>query len=182
MICCTPWHLLHSPFCQLLMHERMPALGHACFAMGVSMMRPLQCDFSVLQSPCRRLSRTYLTQKQAQRLAAAAFSNCRRTTTEHSFSAPVTSLYALCLSGRIPACRLCLPGQALTHILRVFYSADIGIATASSCDGPTCFVPELVAGSASISLTHPRFLFSRQLAMCQHSASHYCNTILPTCI
>ena len=178
MICCTPWHLLHSPFCQLLMHERMPALGHAGFATGVSGMPPLQCDFSVLQT----LPAAFLTQKQAQRLAAAAFSNCRRTTTEHSFSAPVTSLYASCLSGRIPACRLCLPGQALTHILRAFYSADIGIATASSCDGRTCFVPELVAGSASISLTHPIFLFSRQLAMCQHSASHYCNTILPTCI
>ena len=27
------------------------------------------------------------------------------------------------------------------------YSADIGINTASSCGGPTCFVPELVAGS-----------------------------------
>ncbi len=48
---------------------------------------------------------------------------------------------------------LCLPGlfePALTHILN---SADIGINTASSCDGPTCFVPELVAGSVSISLT-----------------------------
>ena len=75
-------------------------------------------------------------------------------------------------------CLQAVPGQALTHVLRVFYSADIGIATASSCDGPTCFVPELVAGSASVSLTHPIFLFSRQLAMCQHSASHYCNTIL----
>ncbi len=45
---------------------------------------------------------------------------------------------------------LCLPGlfeSALTHILRAFYSADIGINTASSCEKPTCFVPELVAGS-----------------------------------
>jgi hypothetical protein len=33
------------------------------------------------------------------------------------------------------------------------HSADIGINTASSCDGPVCFMPELVAGSASISLT-----------------------------
>ena len=33
------------------------------------------------------------------------------------------------------------------------YSADIGINTASSCDGPTFFVPELVAGGTSISLT-----------------------------
>ncbi len=51
---------------------------------------------------------------------------------------------------------LCLPGvfdSALTLTLRAFYSADIGINTASSCDRSTCFVPELVAGSASISLT-----------------------------
>ena len=33
-------------------------------------------------------------------------------------------------------------------ILRAFYSADIGINTASSCESSTCFVPhELVAGS-----------------------------------
>ena len=48
--------------------------------------------------------------------------------------------------------RLCLPGlfkQALpTRILRDFYSADIGITTASTCDGPTLFVTELVAGSS----------------------------------
>ena len=46
---------------------------------------------------------------------------------------------------------LCLPGvfqSALTHILRAFHSADIGIKTASSCEKPTCIVPELVAGSS----------------------------------
>jgi len=69
-----------------------------------------------------------------------------------------------CFAGHEPVCLvpewtricLCLPGlfeAALIHILRAFYSANIGIDTASSCDGPTCFVPKLVAGSASISLT-----------------------------
>ena len=51
---------------------------------------------------------------------------------------------------------LCLPGlfrPAFTLILRACYSADIGINTASSCDGPTLFVTEVVAGNASISLT-----------------------------
>ena len=33
------------------------------------------------------------------------------------------------------------------------YSADIGINTASSCDGPTLFVIELVAGNVPIRLT-----------------------------
>jgi len=48
---------------------------------------------------------------------------------------------------------LCLPGlfkSALTYILRAFYSAVIGINTASydaSCKEPTCFVPEHVASS-----------------------------------
>ena len=42
--------------------------------------------------------------------------------------------------------------SALTQILRAFYSADIGINTAPTCHGSICFVPELVAGSAAISL------------------------------
>ncbi len=40
----------------------------------------------------------------------------------------------------------------VAHKLRS-YSANIAINTASSCDGPTCSVPELVAVSASVSLT-----------------------------
>ena len=43
--------------------------------------------------------------------------------------------------------------ETFTVVKRQFGNADIGINTASSCDGPTCFVPELVAGSASIKLT-----------------------------
>ncbi len=46
---------------------------------------------------------------------------------------------------------LCLPGlfkPAFTVMLRALYSADIGITTASSCDGPTLFVTELAGGSS----------------------------------
>ncbi len=67
---------------------------------------------------------------------------------------------------------LCLPGRFeadLTHILRAFYSADIGINTASSCDGPTCSVSELVAGSASISLTQAQPQSSQQPTACNVS-------------
>ncbi len=42
--------------------------------------------------------------------------------------------------------------RASNHILRAFNSVDVGINTAS-CQGPTCFVPELVAGNASVNLT-----------------------------
>ncbi len=48
---------------------------------------------------------------------------------DSSFSAPVTSLFALCLVLWTTTC-LCLIAlfkRASTHILRVFYSADIGI-------------------------------------------------------
>ena len=45
------------------------------------------------------------------------------------------------------------PGSGVRFVKRREDSADIGINTASSCDGPTCFVSELVAGSASISFT-----------------------------
>ncbi len=68
----------------------------------------------------------------------------------------VADVMACCVQVANLARLPCLPGlfkADLTHILRAFYSADIGINTASSCDGPTCFVSELVAGSASVSLT-----------------------------
>ena len=42
---------------------------------------------------------------------------------------------------------------ATSYNTMVTYSADIGIKTTSSYNRPTCFVPELVAGSASVSLT-----------------------------
>ncbi|DBA86283.1 TPA: hypothetical protein ACH3X1_005780 [Trebouxia sp. C0004] len=72
-----------------------------------------------------------------------------------SFSAPVTSLSALCLVWWTSTC-MCLSAllnRASTHILRAFYFANIGIKSASSCVRLTCFMPELVAGSASVSLT-----------------------------
>ena len=55
-----------------------------------------------------------------------------------------------------PACvmqRQVIGEPALTTTLKVFYSADIVLNTALTCDGPICCVPELVAGSAAISLT-----------------------------
>ncbi len=89
--------------------------------------------------------------------------------TSGSFVKVTYSTYSIC--SKTPANSM-LPSfkRASTHILRGFYSIatliDIGINTASSCDGPsgtkhvgpsqdepTCFVPDLVAGSASISLT-----------------------------
>ncbi len=45
------------------------------------------------------------------------------------------------------------PGSGVRFVKRREDSADIGTNTASSCDGPACFVSELVAGSASISFT-----------------------------
>ena len=42
--------------------------------------------------------------------------------------------------------------RASNHILWAFNSEGVGINTAS-CQGPTCFVPELVAGNGSVSLT-----------------------------
>ena len=40
-----PGHLLHSPYCQLLMHDDLPALS---FYPGRFGDAPMQCDFSVL--------------------------------------------------------------------------------------------------------------------------------------
>ena len=57
----------------------------------------------------------------------------------------------VCLVPEWTSICLCLPGlfkPALMLILRAFYSVDIGVTTASSCDGPTLFVTELVAGSS----------------------------------
>jgi len=57
----------------------------------------------------------------------------------------------VCLVPEWTSICLCLPGlfkPAFTLILGAFYSADIGVTTASSCDGPTLFVTELVAGSS----------------------------------
>ena len=52
-----------------------------------------------------------------------------------------------------PACVSLHVQDPSTHILRASNSVDIGINTASSCKGPTCFVPELIAGIASVSMT-----------------------------
>ena len=86
----------------VILHDNLPALRYAVFALGVSGMPPVQCDFSVLVT----LQAAFANWSHAtmQWLAAGAFSHLQRTTTEHSFSAPVTSLSALCLSGQIPAC------------------------------------------------------------------------------
>ena len=50
------------------------------------------------------------------------------------------------------------------------YSPDIGINTAPTCDGPICFMPELVAGSAAKSVTQPQPQIYLQPTACNVSA------------
>ncbi len=109
----------------------------------------MQCDLSVLvtlQATAPSLSHTQTSGCSIHQSIA----NNHRTQLQHAGHEPV------CLVPEWTSYCLCLPGlfkPAFTLILRAFYSADISINTASSCDGPTCFVSELMAGSASISLT-----------------------------
>ena len=144
-----PGHLSHSPFCQPLMHVWLPALETCCFCHGRFGDAPMQCDLSVLvtlQAAFMNLSHARTSSWSIYELTA----NNHRTQLQRAGHEPV------CLVPEWTSICLCLPGlfePALTHIRRAFYSADIGINIASSCDGPTCFVPKLVAGSASISLT-----------------------------
>ena len=65
--------------------------------------------------------------------------------------------------------------------LSLFFGCNLSCKLIYHIDGPICFVPELVAGSAAISMTYaqPQILFT---ADSLHSASHSCNAILPTCI
>ena len=114
-------------------------LGNATIALGVAGFAPLECDLSVLikmqaaSPPC------------SHRLRTQAHSDSQTS----SFSAPVTSLFALCLVLWTTTC-LCLIAlfkRASSHILRAFYSADIGITTNTTSDfSSTCVVLALVAG------------------------------------
>ena len=132
---------------------------------------PMQCDLSVLvtlQATSQGLSHT-------QTSIHKSMANNHKTQLQHAGHEPV------CLVPEWMNICLCLPGlfkSALTLILRALYSADVDITTAS-CDGPTMFVTELVDGSSfhqfDLKLS-PRFIYSQQLAICQHSANHCCNT------
>ena len=59
-----------------------------------------------------------------------------QTASKSSLSAPVTSLSALCLVlwTSICMCLTALSNRASTHMLRAFYSADIGISTTTTSD------------------------------------------------
>ncbi len=119
--------LLHSPFCQLLMLELCLLLPWA-FRGCPHAMRPF-CASHYAGGFSKLISHMQL----------------QRSGHEPVFFVPEWQSICLCLPG--------LFDPAFTLILRAFYSAVIGIKTYSSYDRPTCFVPELVAGSASVSLT-----------------------------
>ncbi len=113
-------------------------LGLATLALGVLGLASMQCTLSVLVKlqAAFHLSRTDEGLKQL------------RTASKRSFSAPVTSLSALCLNLWTNIC-LCLIAlkRASIHILRAFHSADIGITTDTTSNiSSTCIVLALVAG------------------------------------
>ncbi len=118
-------------------------LNLAAFALGVFGGAPMQCNLSVLatlQADFLSLSHTQTSGRSLHNSAA----NNRRLQLQRAGHEPV------CLVPEWTDICLCLPGLFLptfSLILRAFYSADIGINTASSCENSTCFVPELVAGS-----------------------------------
>jgi len=114
-------------------------LGNATTALGVTGFAPLDCDLSVLikiqaaSPPC------------SHRLRSQAHSDSQTEQLQRAGHEPV------CLVPGsvdkylpVPDCTL---QRASTHILRAFYSADIGITTDTTSDfSSTCVVLALVAG------------------------------------
>ena len=127
---------------------RCQLLRPTASALGVSGGAPMQYDLSVLVT----MQAAFMTSSRAQTNRCSAHestANNHRTWLQHAGHELV------CLVPEWTSICLCLPGlfePDFAHILRAFYSADIGITNTSSCDSPTCFMPELVAGSASVSL------------------------------
>ena len=96
------------------------------YTLGVTGFAPLQCDLSVLvklQAVSSLFTHRLRTQAQAD-------------SQQERFSAPVTSLSALCLVLWTSTCMclIALFDRASAHILRAFYSADIGIPTNTTSD------------------------------------------------
>ena len=132
-----------------VMHDWLPAFESCCFCPRRFGGAPMQCDLSVLVT----LQATSLSLSHTQ---TSGWSIHKSMANNHKTQLQPAGHELVCLVPEWTSICLCLPGlfkPAFTLILRAFYSADISINTASSCDGPTCFVPKLVAGSASVSLT-----------------------------
>jgi len=119
-------------------------LGKATIiALGVTGFAPLECDLSVLikiqaaSPPC------------SHRLRTQAHSDSQTEQLQRAGHEPVClvpgSVDKLDLSTCL--CLIALFKRASTHILRAFYSADIGITTNTTSDfSSTCVVLALVAG------------------------------------
>ncbi|DBA85963.1 TPA: hypothetical protein ACH3X1_005502 [Trebouxia sp. C0004] len=140
---CQPTMHMQAVCCSAPMYLTPLPLGLANITLSITLgVRPF-----AMQSLC------------ASQVTGGLFTFRTQTKDSSTYRKPETPasarLSALCLVLWTSTC-MCLSAlfdRASTHILRAFYFADIGIKTASSCDRLTCFMPELVAGSASASLT-----------------------------
>ncbi len=92
-------------------------LGLATIALGIAGFAPSRCDLSVLVN--RRLLQF------SHRLGSSAHSDSQQEQLQRAGHEPV--LPCACLWTSTCLCLTALFRTALTHILRAFYSADIGI-------------------------------------------------------